>query len=309
MMKYYVGDILYTKDEDNNIEYIRIIKIQNKETCVVLDKNGDKYKVKIKDINDYIKLKPDGYLHFLKLNAGNNTDIAVILNRSKDLDDGISEPYLICRQNILDVFANILIIDKNTYVGCTVTKDDCPVGINFKLLLACDGIEDKFSMSIYITDNINNILDYIPRVRSYDDILTNMYEQNENLRIKGYSNYLGFDKTLKDFLKNKEFYKSFYFAFNITPIDIEIKYDEDNKLNRSILNYLENIFKFEMFKGYAIKYNKNINLNDIERNYMLVADSTNTVYIIIYDKGECIYREYKTIDTNINNEGILNINL
>jgi len=244
----------------------------------------------------------------MQLKVGNGYDIAIALNRVKDLEKNISEPYMVCRQNILDLFANILRTNTNIYVGCTVTRDNCPNGVDFKILLACDGIESKFTMSVYNMDKASTIINYVPRVKDYDNILKSLYEFNDNQRLRLNSNYLGFSKSLKELLSDQGFNESFYKSFNIDLVKFKVCINENNELDKFQIKYLESLYKVEMFRVYAIRYNKTINLENIEKEYRLIADNTETIYIIIFNKGEYINREYEELN-NSSSQGILNMSI
>lgn len=279
----------YYKYIDDKLDIIRIHKIEN--DFIVISRGINKTKVSKDYLNDYIRLNPDGCIFFNIVNMGRTKeegqDVMVLLFRKKDLDDKIKIPYAACRQNIYDPYTNSINRTNNIYLGCSMNQNNIPEGIDFKSMLACYGLDYSEKINIYIDDSLDIILSMISDINRYNKVLFSMY------KIMKDSNYIGLCKNIKDLLQYNHFYYDFLNSFNIHLVDFIIKYDENNELLPEQRRQLEDLLKIEMFKTYVFKYSKHINLNKVERDYILVMDKIDKLYIIAYDKGEYLNRAYK----------------
>ena len=285
-MKIYLGDKFYKYiEEKDEIEIIRIKKIQN-ENLFSYIKDGETHKIsKEQLLNEYTRLKPDGILAFTIVNLENKLkDVIVALYRTKDLNNGISIPYCACRQNIFDMFTNQVQKGKTMYVGVSVSQETMPDDTPFEIVLACNGIDYMNQVSVYLDDTLEQILSFVNKSK-FDLTLTNIHNNVTNNDIKGYCT------TLNQLLTENDFMYDFLRAYNIIRVNFAID-KEQTELDPFRREYVEGLIKEEMFKTYVVKYDKEIDLNKIERSHIIVSDKNKEIFIIAYDKGEYINREY-----------------
>lgn len=285
-MKIYLGDKFYKYiEEKDEIEIIRIKKIQN-ENLFSYIKDGETHKISREQLlNEYTRLKPDGILAFTIVNLENKLkDVIVALYRTKDLNNGISIPYCACRQNIFDMFTNQVQKGKTMYVGVSVSQETMPDDTPFEIVLACNGIDYMNQVSVYLDDTLEQILSFVNKSK-FDLTLTNIHNNVTNNDIKGYCT------TLNQLLTENDFMYDFLRAYNIIRVNFAID-KEQTELDPFRREYVEGLIKEEMFKTYVVKYDKEIDLNKIERSHIIVSDKNKEIFIIAYDKGEYINREY-----------------
>lgn len=288
-MRIYLGDKFYKYDErEDKVYTIRICKIKNENSFTYKDENGNKHSISKNNLlNEYIRLKPDGILAFTIANLENNLkDIIVALYRTKDLNDGNTLPYCVCRQNIFDMFTNQIQKNNKMYVGVSVSIDTIPEDTPFEMVLACNGVDYVNHVSVYLDDLLDEILSFV-NTDKFDLLLKTMYNNVTNNEVQGYS------QSLKQLLVENDFMYDFLRAFNIYRVDYNIFYDLNTfELDNKQRIVIEEMLKVEMFRTYVIEYDKEINLNKIQREHIIVSDKSGKIYIIAYDKGEYINRTY-----------------
>lgn len=282
-----IGDKYY-KVIDGDLDLIRIVKIINDDTSVILKGTSTK-KIDNDVLKDYIKLNPDGYVFFNIVNMGatkeEGQDVIVSLNRKTDIDKGIGLPFAACRQNIYDFFSNqIQKEDSVTYLGLSMSIETTPEDVRYESILACGSMDYSERISIYIDDKLDILLRMIRDTNKFNSVLYHIHKI-----MKG-SEYHGLCTTLKDLLEYNKFMYDFKRAFNIIPIDTIIV-DEDNITANNIID-IEDVIKHRLVNFQIFKYTKTINLSKIERDYLLISDSNDALYIVIYTKGEGINRPY-----------------
>lgn len=279
-----VGEYYY-KIKDKKIALIRIKKINSSNITVILDER--EFKITKEDLEKYYTLlKPHGSIFINIVKLHNNTwDVIVSLFREIDMiTDGI--PYAVCRQNIHDFLSkNITDIQRShnpflkdiNHVGLSLSKDTCPLNVDYNIMVACDKLEYSQEICIYINDNLNDIINLVNKKGKIDSIISSLYNDCKLLDIAGCSN------SLKSLLIDNMFMDDFYRGFNIYKIDIDIKHyydDKDFVLSNYDREYLENISDKKLNNIFIIKYNYDININDIKRDNIIVKDINNEIYII-----------------------------
>lgn len=293
MKPIYLGDKFYKYiEETDTVEIMRIIKMKNTETFIIEnEETKQKYKIsKEKLLAEFTRLKPDGYISFAIANLQDNLkDVIVALYRSKDLSEGEQLPYAACRQNIFDLFSNQIKKESNqniTYIGVSMSKDTVPENTPYELILACNGMTENTMVATYIDDTLDILLSMV-RESKYDIVLQTLANNITDTNIQGSCT------TLRQLLTENNFMHDFYKGFDIIkfPIEIEI-IEETSELIPEQRIILEDYLKVEMFKTYIIEYDKEINLNKIERNHVLISDKNDKLYVLAYDKGEYINRTY-----------------
>lgn len=293
MKKVMLGDIFYRNLENGNLDLIRINKFKNENSMIGIDQYGNTQKYSRDElINKWTRLKPIGYLSLSTVKLDNNfKDVIVSIFRQKDLDNGDSIPYCVCRQSVIDLFTMQTNRNPNIqYVGISVSKDTIPEDTPYEMMLACNGVDDIVMISMYLGDTLDKLLSFVPSTQKYDRVLKNLYDSInpiERNRLRGYC------VSLKQLLNENNFMYDMLKAYDIEPIPYSVITVNDSELYPDIRKYLEGVLKVEMFKTYVIPYDLDIDLKSIKRNHVLVMDAMEKLYIIAYDKGEYINREYR----------------
>ena len=280
--KYYNDDNLYRVIGFKNIDTVRLLDLVSNE---IIKMNIDTLR------KEYTLLIPDAALSFNIVDIGDNIeDVIVFMNRFADLNEGNLLPYCVCRQNIRDLHANII---KNKFlhqefVGCSISVETIPPEVDYGILLECNGINYYTILYTYCTDSLDDILKCIPRVNKYDVVLNNLfrsYAKIKHLPIGPESDGIhGYCSTLRKLLEDNNFMYDFRAGFGVWQINTEFKCIE-NKIDPIFKESIEIMVSHRIENEVCVKYNKDIELDDITRSYILVADTKDDIYLIVYDKG------------------------
>lgn len=282
-----IGDKFY-KSNGDEYSVIRVVRMKNTETCVIKDEENKLYSIKKKTLmDDYKRIKPDGYITFTVVKVGDGKDVIVSLNRTREIEKGVDIPYAVCRQNIYDVFTNNLLKEgpqsttEAKYVGVSVSVETIPADVPFQITLACDGVDYARMVSVYLDDKLEDILRFVKPDR-FDTALRYLKENSVN------SGFVGYCDSLKDLLFNNQFMIDFYSAFNILQVPCTIIYDDsvngvDVQMNIEQAMWVSDIMRKTMVNPILIKYSKEIRVDLIQRDYTLISDSLGDIYIMVYD--------------------------
>lgn len=313
-----LGNIYY-RERENDFEIVRIIGIQNSETVKIkyMD-TGKVFKVSIKELKEnFGVLISDLIISFSivkvcsKENGATIPDVMVLVYKRDELDNGGVEtpygnlilPYCVCRQSITDIFYNYFKTggesDKDL-VGLSVTRDSCPANIEFTDLTYCSELVKSVAVNVYKTDTLDDILSMIDTTEM-DNVLSDMMIKHHTYNLNyvpftppiiSGNEYEGYCKNLKTLLEINSFAYDMYTSMNITKVSFEILTMDDNG-NTSLvpdqIRKLSDLYRININKTIVAKYEFDIDLDKIQMNYMLIMDSTDTLYIIAYTSdGEYI---------------------
>lgn len=296
-----LGMKYFNYDDDDDLRVYKLIKTDP----IVLKEIGYEEKTigfnKESDLTDsYIRLNPDALIIFNMVRIRDLKDVIVTVYRKTEIRNADTVPYSVCRQNITDFFANSLDPKMGCY-GVNVTKETIPQGVKIEQLTACDGIESNDTIAYYMGDSLKDLLGLLRkyRINEYDTILYNLF--NDHIRYTAKSNggelYItyasskrcihGYCKTLKDLLELNNFMFDLMRGFNIYPLDIDLTasekagyltVDEIDILERLICKNITRDAKTQLI----IKYDKDIDLDRINGEYLLIYDVTNTLYVVAF---------------------------
>lgn len=299
MNKIILGSRYYKWVDDEDLCEIKIIKMLGEDKCrcryTVGSKLGEEEDIEIAAIIDeYTRLTPDGYITFNIAIMGNSDvrDVIVFLNKSKDIDNGDTIPYCVCRQCVNDLFTVATSAQTGKdYYGISVSKDTCPADVQYENYLSCNGVEKFVIAAIYIGDKLSDILKLFKH-KDFDTVLYNLFTSrckyvsnnikfiiNKNMQ-KRYLN--GYCKTIDDLLDINNFEYDLYRAFDILPMNVDLSGRVEEAFPDESLELLKCSLRRNIDKTIVIKYDKSIDLAKIERKYTLVADLNKDVYIIAY---------------------------
>lgn len=286
-----VGSKYYRYTQEGGLEIIRLKKIKNQDTIIVQDRGGKKFTLTDKELNNYTRLNPDGYVSFAIVSvAGGVSDVIVGLHRKKDIEEGSKIPYAVCRQNVFDFFANQTNRDESiTLIGTSVSKDTCPPDVDYRLMLACDGLMQLDTVNVYIDDTFEDVISMINTV-NYDNALYTLDKKIDKEKT------IGACSSLKQLLTENRFWNEFYRAFNIIKInEVIMAYGLDvdgDRLPQKCKEAIESVTKYEILNELVMVYDKDIDLTAAQRDYLLVCDGNNVTHIVIYTKGNYTNKEY-----------------
>lgn len=272
-------------DEPN---LIRLIRIKNSD-CFVVESKGAKIKMSGVEFSTYTKLNPDAQICISIVELEDKApDIIVTVYRKEDANtDGL--PYCICRQNLYDMFTNTVSPseDGRFYIGCSVSKDTCPKDINFKQLLACNGVVKTDIISAYYEDSLDKILSFI-NTMEYDqviDMLNQGYDHNQVITN---------NQTLKDLLSYSHFMDDFWRGLNVVKAPFEFIPELVGELTK----WIEDIIKHEMISPVVVRFTRDIDLDIIQDQYLLLLDANDSLFVVSYKEGEYINRPYAFMGDN-----------
>ncbi|MGL5330975.1 MAG: hypothetical protein ACRDD7_17060, partial [Peptostreptococcaceae bacterium] len=218
----------------------------------------------------------------------NVKDVIVAMYRRDDLEAGDNIPYCACRQNIFDMFTNqIQRGQERMYVGVSVSKETIMEDTPYEMVLACNKIIESTMISFYIGDKLEDMLSLVSATK-YDAVLHNLSTSVKN-------NIIGYCKTLKQLLTENDFMYDVLRGFNINRVDFVVDFNENNQLNINQVNILEDILKVQIIDTCVLEFDKEINLKKIERDYTLISDHTNKVYLVSYTKGDYKNESFKNM--------------
>lgn len=257
--------------------------------------------------NDYALLQPDGRVTISivestpVIDGVKTLDVIICLFRNgKDIKLGT--PYVVCRQNMHNVFdvfrykQDTSKIVQTLQVGVSVSQETVPSNIKLESMLLCHKLLDTYAIEVYKTDTLNDIIQCLGRAKSkIDTALYNIkYEYMQfKKRNPFYTNFVGYHDKLEDLLGSPDvdFMYDFYRAFgmmkcnyNIDIIDNEggVSHETYERLSLELNQWIRDII--------AVEYYDDIDLDKITANKIFAA-AKNGFFIITYADGESIADE------------------
>lgn len=318
--KLFLGTKYYRYIDDDNIEVLRLYKFNETEVKLYNDNNKeDKRKLTIQELKDnYVELEARAVINFCIAKVGNNLDdVIVTMHKMSDLKSNEPTPYCACRQNITDIFANQIQVSNKLYTGCCMSLETCPPDVDYRIMLACNGIDKCVNVNTYMDDTLDNLLDLI-KTKDFDRTLEALfadhvkYETSKNPalamaknRIMNLESYNGYCKTLRLLLEQNNFMYDFYQSFGIIPVDIEVTYDEETKaVNDKIVNIISNIYQINISATLCLPYWYDIDLEDIQNDYVMILDSNNKLYVVAYVSAGQKHIEIENVESEENIENL-----
>lgn len=288
----------YIDNSDDIIE-LRVIGFSNNETCKCkITKGpesdiGKQIKIPISELKDkYTELIPDGVIIFSTVRVQQGLDdVMVTVSTREDMDIGLQMPSVVCRQCVLDLFAKQMTPDKD-YVGLSISKETCPADIEFENFLACESVLSSTVCNYYIGDTLEYLLTEIVNTKKFDNVLSGLlYNHCEYTRKfnPGAADYFlrkgeadGYINNLEGLLTLNNFEYDLYRAFHIIPTTLTADNFEDGVLTKYAEKVLSDILRTNIYKSLVVKYDKDIDLKNINKKYVLVSDNDGTVYVVAY---------------------------
>lgn len=303
----------YFKYEGTDLIVLRLYKIKTKNRFILRDKENHKVSLTREQLDTFTMLEPDGIIvHVIASDPVQGSDTICLLYRMDELNNGNNEPYAVCRQNIIDPFEILLNNDPNkTIVGVSISRDTAPEGFDFQTVYTAAGIKYQQINFIYKDDSFEDIISFVNN-EAFDKtlkIVSDILDDDEDCKLK----FVGYNNTYRDLLIENDFMYDFRRAFGIVRFNFIIdksidRWTEDGiyKISKQEVESIESITKHQVLCPVLIKYDKTVDLSEIKRSYIVFEDINKEIYVISYDKGNYINREYDSLDDKRDKELLLN---
>lgn len=268
---------------DDELVILRVLKKKDNGSYTVTD-GEHKIIMNEEDFKSCVKLLPDAVMNIMvTISTEGAKDVYVCVNKTSDMTNNISNPSLILRQDVYSMSKNSFNGLNSVFVGECFTVNNCPDVNTFSQLLEFDFIKHTLSISLYIDDTLDDILEVLgSRANKINEVLGNMKLSTDKSMIQGYCS------TLKELMIDNNFMSNFRNVFNITSIDFPIELDNNVSDNTIILNSkqqsrIEDILRKYITDVKVIKYDKDIDVSKIVGNtHIMISDSTDKIYLISY---------------------------
>ena len=322
MSNIFLGSKYFRYIDNDDIEIVRVYKTNDLEVKVYID--GDKsntLKITKEQLEkDYMLLNPHAIVNLCIAKVGNNLDdVIVTMHKMSDLASNEPTPYCVCRQNITDIFANQIKISNKMYVGCSMSLETCPPDIDYRMMVACNGIDKCINVYAYMDDTLDDLLHMI-KTKDFDRTLEALFIDHINYETKSnpalaaikqrmlkLDKYDGYCKSLKLLLEDNNFMYDFYRAFGILPIDVKVEYDEESHVvSNEIVNIISDINNVKITSTLCTEYWYDIKLDEIDNDYTLIMDSENKLYVIAYISGGQKHIDIESVESEENIEKLAN---
>lgn len=310
-MNIYKNDRFY-RWEDDKLQEVRVIKINNEDSFTVIKTKGDDIGVKIKVpkkslFEYYTRLNPDACIEFAVVKVTDKmTDVMVTVTKR----DQPGSPYIVCRQNAVDLFAQWAYKDTKL-TGICISRSSCPEGVNFDDFLVYTDKTVSEIVSYYLGDNMHDIFKILRFMDDYDNTLRDNFDKYiksislnskwvEDIYKK--SNFMdGYCKSLVTLLELNNFEYELNTCYGILSTDFDDSDFEDGNLSDNAREVLSNMTGVNIDKAIAVDYDKDVDLSKIKRNYCLVSDKNRKLRIVAYTGVK------RTTDVERDTEGNISI--
>ena len=289
MLNMLIGSKFY-KYTDGQLDVLRLYKIKNQNKYILKDEYGAEVVLSRRGLEDYTRILQDAFITFsiVGLSDGNK-DVIVTIHKNKDLGNGDTAPYAICRQGIVDTYSQTFNRNENvTYVGTTMSKDTCPQGVNIADMLRCNTTIECHVINAYMDDTLEDILQCINPL-NFNELLKYFASIVDKEKV------VGFCSSLKELLETTSFWGEFNRAFGILKVPFHINGDQ---LDVPTKTYIEDEIKHEVLNHTVALYDKDIILENINHDYILISDAGNVLNLMVYKKGEYVNRKYDALPSH-----------
>lgn len=267
-------------------EIIRMYRVPEDDSksdlATYITSDGTKKRMSLRTILDtYKMLRPDGIMAFSILNNGNiSGDVAVVLSR---LQKTQYVPFAVCRQGLYDIYSNnIERYDEIVHMGMSINVNSTFSSLN-DALICTEGLYFRY-IAVYLDDTLDGILKLFVNTKFNNSL--KKFKQSLLSSSPSKITFVDLEESLHDLLFNNNFMYDFRLCFDIKELPFSIDETVD-RLSDENTAFLENELKIKISDTYVVKYSKDINLNEIERDYILASsaqDGFSSVFIVGYDK-------------------------
>ena len=265
----------YEKDE---LILLRLYKVKTENTFLLKDEQKNKVVLTKKQLQEFTMIEPDGLIiHVLASDPNQGIDTLCLLYKIEDINNNITEPYAVCRQNVIDPFETILNNDsEKIYVGVSMSKDTAPADFDFKSLYMASGVRDQKINFVYKDDSFEDIMSFVNEdlYNKALDIIKSHMDENDNMT------YIGFKNKYRELLIDNDFMYDFRRAFGIVRLNLTINTSIDSwtedgiyKISEKEIRSIESLTKHKVMSPILIKYDKTVDriysLKIYKKNFIL----------------------------------------
>ena len=303
-----LGSKFVLVEDEAIVGQVRVVSYVTPEVVRIKDLNTGKVsKIEIsKLIEKYIMIKPEGCVIFSIVTIGRNknnesvNDVIVSVYRNCDLEDVDPEPWCVCRQGIVNVFNNSIRATttnpEDMDVAMCASKESVEtLKIDYKIMLQCNELLHSVSVAYYIEDSVDDLLECIKKIDKYDNVLNlgfidnaKRYVTKDVILKKNIFN--GYCRSLKSLLDYTDFMYDFKRGNKVNyleSLDLSNITDENTVLTIEQKTKILKLLGLKQLNNETvILFNRDIILNNIVRDYILVMDKNNKLYILIFDKED-----------------------
>lgn len=308
-----IGYKFFKKFDDDTVEIIRLIRAKSYKdptsipaNVIIRKENGSEEKIRSDELKEYIPLEPDGVImiSIVEMSATDDSkfkDIIITGIKFLNMRMGDSVPFVVCRQNIVDIYNNLVVRTEDDYIyGCSINQNSCPSNYDFRVFLQCDKVIDTISINIYRNDTLDDILSLINTTK-YDEILAENKKTfiNNETGIKNVTkaifgkSYKGWCKTLEQLLLENNFFSDINEMFGIIDVDFNLKDfiiirklpngEEYYSVNDEMIWWLSGLYNAPIKEITVLEYNHDINLGDFNNSrYFFIRDNNKILYMLVY---------------------------
>ncbi len=308
-----IGYKLFKENEDGSIHMIRIVGMHKpfkitdstkdpSEITIYDYDTKEKSKVRVDSLKEYSPLKPDGVATFSIVNIRDGKgqickDVIVTATKYLNIEYKLNVmPYAVCRQNITDVFYNLISRhEDDTLVGMAINQDTCPANFDFGIMFAAESIVYSEFINFYRLDTMEDIMALI-HVKKYDEVLSDLFDRyikhvnKPELQFKNEAG--GWCKNLKALITENNFQADINQMLGITQVDFNVN-DYLDTVHKDDIEYtvakedlrtwLSSLYKVNMTEVAVMTFDHDINLGDFnDTKYLLVRDNTDVLYLMVY---------------------------
>lgn len=280
--KCYIGAKFFRYTDEGKLEVIRIIR--SKPDVFIVVRNNDPDLVSYKSANDlqeYTLLRYNALYTFnIVVNAKDDVEVKDVIVTMMRKDD--KEPYVVCRQMMKNIFAEMIDPDEVVLGNC-VSQESCPPDIRFGANLLCDHLVKTISVYGYINDNPEDILGLASKVI----IGANKFLSKQQKALQ--KHYKGLCSSTEQLLKDNGFWDEVNKGLKIFELKDKI---EDCKLTLEQQIYLEKEISYLMDNITVLEYDHDIDFSKIQTSYMILKDSDKKFYLVNYIRGSFLQQEH-----------------
>ena len=298
-----IGYKFFREKEDNSIECIRITNawdFKRDKTLKIVDVDSKEEKIiEVDELKNYTPLKPIGMLMINGVVFEGSKDVIVagyLLDRIENKD---SRPFVVCRQNITDLYYNLIIKDESEMItGMSMNILNIPQGFDYGYMLVSDQLLYSNTYMIYNDDTVDGILDIFKiDIEKYDEILSESYNEHCKLNPEAFflDEHKGWCKNLLTLLKQNNFQSDLDEMMGITTVEFDIepyllkaKISEDSEkeyltITDELRYWLSYLYKLNINRVFVLEYDNDIDFNDLKKSrYFIFRDSNKKLYVFVY---------------------------
>ena len=308
-----IGYKFFKKDENDNVEIIRLVKARSYKdpsslpAIVTIEKeDGTKEKIESKLLKEYTPLEPDGVIMFSIVELGGDVknpfqDVVVTGIKFLNMKLGDTAPFVICRQNIVDIYNNLVVrTDDDIIYGCSINQNNCPSNYDFRAFLQCDKVVDTITVNIYRMDTLDDILALI-ETNKFDKILEdnnatfikNEVDKKDITKAMFKKSYKGWCKSLKQLLTENNFQADINEMFGIIDVDFKLSDymvtkklpngEEYDSVVDDMIVWFSGLYNAPIQELTVLEYYHDINLGEFNNSrYFFLRDNDKKLYLLVY---------------------------